>query len=218
MKSIWSNGWFFIPVLMFFNAGLALAFFTPYGDEILLLNGFRFEPFNSIFRFMTMLGEIHAFVVAGVLALFWRFRYTLLIALSGLVTIPVVYVIKDAFGADRPITFFRNRGLADFVVTVPGVELNMGQTSFPSGHTMAAFALFTMLTLITTDSNRRWGLVFAVLAVLVGVSRVFLVQHFLADILAGALLGIIVSCLIWQLQRAPFFQQMKWLDGRLMGQ
>lgn len=218
MKHIWSNGWFFIPVLLFFNAGLALAFVTPYGDEILLLNGLRYEPFNSIFRFMTMLGEVQAFVVAGLLALFWRFRFTMLIALSGLTTIPVVYFIKEAFGADRPITFFRNRGLADFVVTVPDVELNMGQTSFPSGHTMAAFALFTMLTLISIDSNRRWGLLFAVLAVLVGVSRVFLVQHFLADILAGALLGIAVSCLIWQINRWPFFQQMKWLDDRLMGQ
>jgi membrane-associated phospholipid phosphatase len=216
MKGFGENPWFMIPALLFLNAGLALALFVPYGDEILFLNDLRREPFNAIFQFLTLLGEFYPFVLCGVAALCLRYRYALLIALSGLVTMPTVYLIKETFAISRPITFFRNRDLGDLVVTVPGVHLNMGQTSFPSGHTMAAFALFGVLALIIGKKYRRAGLPLALLAVLVGVSRVFLVQHFLADVLAGAALGLIVSWLVWQLDKTPFFQKMHFLDRSLL--
>ena len=202
-------------MLLFFNAGFALAYFTPYGYEILYLNFIRFEPFNSLFQFLTILGEGYAYFVTGLAALFWRYRFALLIALTGLITLPTVYFIKESFAIDRPITFFRNRGLIDLVVTVPGVDLNVGQTSFPSGHTTAAFALFSMLTLLVGEKYRRWGLLFALSAISVGVSRVFLVQHFLTDILGGATLGLFVSWLVWQVDKSPLFQKWKWLDGSL---
>jgi len=215
MKSIWENSWFVIPVLLFFSVGLALALFVPYGGENLFFNDWRREPFNSIFKFLTLLGEVYPFVVCGVAALFWRYRFALLIALTGLVTLPTVYFVKETFSVDRPITFFRNQGLGDAVVTVPGEELNVGRTSFPSGHTMAAFALYSMVVLIIGEKYRRWGLPLALLAILVGVSRVFLVQHFLADILGGAVLGLVVSGLVWRLDKTPFFQKAKWLEKGL---
>lgn len=215
MKSIWDNTWFMIPALLFFAVGLAVVYYTPYGHEILYFNDMRREPFNSIFQALTLLGEAYAYVVCGVAALFRRYRYTLLIAVAGLITLPTVYFIKESFGIDRPITFFHNHDLGELVVTVPGVELNVGQTSFPSGHTMAAFALFSVVTMIAGKKHPRVGLPFALLAILVGVSRVFLVQHFLVDILAGAALGLGVSWLIWQLNKTPFFKRMHRLDGRL---
>lgn len=216
MKSIWENAWFTIPALLFFNAGLILAYCNPYGSEILYLNNLRREPWNSLFQFLTLLGEIHAYIVVIVALLFWRYRFALLIALAGLVTIPTSYAIKETFATDRPITFFRNRDLGDLVVTVPGVDLNVGQTSFPSGHTMAAFALFGTLSLAAGKKKRRWGLPFALLAILVGISRVFLVQHFLADILAGAALGMGVCWLIGQLNQTSFIQGLDFLDGSLL--
>lgn len=213
MKNIWENSWFMIPVLLFFNVGLALSLFVPYGHEILYLNDLRREPFNSFFKFATLLGEVYGYIFFGLAAALWRYRFALLISLAGFVTLPVGYFFKAFFGADRPITFFRNQDLQHFVITVPGVELNVGPTSFPSGHTMAAFALFSMLTLMLEQKYRRWSVAFALLAISVGVSRVFLVQHFLADILAGAVLGLGVSWFVWQLDRTPFMKRAKWLDG-----
>ena len=216
MKSIWENAWFMIPALLFLNAGLVLTYNTSYGYEILSLNDWRREPLNSIFRFFTLLGEEYVYVISVLAALFWRYRYALMIALSGLITIPTVYLIKEFFAVDRPITFFRNRGMVDFLVNVPGVDLNVGQTSIPSGHTMSAFALYGVLTLIAGEKYRRLGLFFALLAIAVGVSRVFLVQHFLADVLAGAALGILVGWLVWKIDQTQFFQQAKWLDKNLL--
>lgn len=215
MKSIWDNSWFVIPTLLFFNVGLLLAYYLPYGNEILYLNTLRREPFSSIFRFITRLGEAYAFFAFGIAALFWRYRYAVLIALAGLVTILAAYFVKESFGTDRPITYFRNQNMEDALVTVPGVILNAGQTSFPSGHTMAAFALYSLLALFVGQAHRRWGLALALLAALVGVSRVFLAQHFLADVLAGAALGLLVGWAVWRLDQTPFFQEKRFLDGRI---
>jgi membrane-associated phospholipid phosphatase len=215
MKNVWENSWFTIPVLLFFNIGLALSLFVPYGYEILYLNDLRREPFNTFFKFATLLGEVHAYVFFGVAALFWRYRFTVLVALTGLITLPVVHVFKAFFGSDRPITFLKNLGLADAVVTVPGVVLNVGQTSLPSGHTMAAFALFGLLAMMLERKQQHWGLLFAALAAVTGVSRVFLVQHFLIDILVGAALGLAVSWFVLWLGKMPFFQKRKWLEKSL---
>jgi membrane-associated phospholipid phosphatase len=212
MKSIWENSWFVVPALLFFAIGLALVFSMPYGYEILFFNRLRVEPLNSIFKFATLLGEAYPYVIFGVAAAFWRYRFAFLIGLVGLVMLPTAYFIKESVGSDRPITHFRSLQQEAAVITVPGVDLNVGPTSFPSGHTMAAFGLYSMLALIVGKKYRRWGLPLALLAISVGVSRVFLVQHFLADILAGAALGIGVSWLVWRLGTTPFLQKKKWLD------
>ncbi len=197
MKYIWENNWFFIPTAMFFGFCGVLAILVPYGQELLFFNDLRFEPFNTIFRLLTYGGEAVAYLIVGVVLLFWRPRFALMIALMGILALPVMYMMKDAIGVDRPITFLEKKSVAQQVVLVPSIHLNRGQTSFPSGHTMAAFALCSLLSLMLGRKRAQWGLLFAFLAILVGVSRIFLVQHFLVDVLAGAVLGLLLSGLVW---------------------
>lgn len=58
--------------------------------------------------------------------------------------------------------------------------------SFPSGHTMSSFAAATVLML----AFKKRGVAFAVLAVLIAFSRLYLYVHYPTDILAGAVIGI----------------------------
>lgn len=207
MKSaLWSNPWFVIPTLVFVNAGLLVLLDLHPGHEILSLNPFRVEPWNTFFRFCTRLGEPISFVVLGLLAMLWRFRFALLIAIAGSILPPVSYILKDKIGTDRPITFFNKAGLRDAVVTIPEVDLNGGQTSFPSGHTTAAFCIYSLLALMTRAKAPWLGLAWAYTAMLVAFSRIFLVQHFLIDVLGGALLGIFLSALIWEIN-------LRWLQN-----
>jgi undecaprenyl-diphosphatase len=62
--------------------------------------------------------------------------------------------------------------------------------SFPSGHTGTAFAAATALTYLHGS-----GLFFFSLAGLVGFSRVYLDNHFFADVLAGMISGILAAVL-----------------------
>lgn len=70
------------------------------------------------------------------------------------------------------------------------------QFSFPSGHTISAFAISTPLTV--TYPDMAIGLVFC--AGSIAVSRILLGMHFLSDVLAGAALGSAIgygSYLLW---------------------
>jgi membrane-associated phospholipid phosphatase len=62
---------------------------------------------------------------------------------------------------------------------------------------MLAVTMFSLVTLMLPFRWRRFGLLFAMLALLTGISRVFLVQHFLRDVLAGAAFGLAISSLVW---------------------
>ncbi|MBK9335537.1 MAG: phosphatase PAP2 family protein [Lewinellaceae bacterium] len=194
----------------FFNAGLALLLFVLHGVEIIYLNPFRTEPLNTFFRWVTRLGEAPAFVVLGLVSMLWRFRYALLIALAGLIIMPTSYLLKDQIGTARPITYFADHSVSNYVVFVPDVRLHGGQTSFPSGHTMAAFGLFGVIALL---GGRRWpllGLACASTAMLVALSRIFLVQHFLVDVLGGVGRAF-VAAVVWEIN-TRWLQNHKGLD------
>lgn len=210
-----ANPWFTVPALLFLNVGLGLLLFVPYGAEVLYFNPWRTEPLNTFFRFCTALGEPLVFVGLGLFVMLFRYRYALLIALAGLIITPVSYILKDHVGTDRPITFFEKLGLRDEVALVPRVELNGGQTSFPSGHTMAAFGMYGLVALMAARRAPWLGLACAWTAFLVALSRIFLVQHFLIDVLGGAAMGLLIAWLVCAIN-ARFFHQWSFLDRGIL--
>lgn len=71
--------------------------------------------------------------------------------------------------------------------------------AMPSGHTVAAFVLATVVVLLW---RRRWAYLGWVLAASISISRLYLGVHWLSDVLVGALLGIAVALAWWQVGRA----------------
>jgi membrane-associated phospholipid phosphatase len=63
---------------------------------------------------------------------------------------------------------------------------------------MSAFGLYSMLALLSRGKNRYLLMTLAGFSILVGVSRIFLVQHFLVDVIGGAVLGMLISILVWK--------------------
>ena len=86
---------------------------------------------------------------------------------------------------------FNDLGI-DFPI-VEGVDLH-STLSMPSGHTSAVFAFCFSLALFCP---KWWQKMLCLLiAILVGYSRIYLSQHFLADVLAGSIVGIVAVLIL----------------------
>jgi membrane-associated phospholipid phosphatase len=82
--------------------------------------------------------------------------------------------------------------------------------SFPSGHTGAAFAFFA----VPFFANRASGWWALLAAAAIAWSRIYLNVHHLSDIMAGALVGLIIAFLVWE-RLAPRIE--RFLARRLRG-
>jgi undecaprenyl-diphosphatase len=82
--------------------------------------------------------------------------------------------------------------------------------SFPSDHAVMAGAAATGLLIV----SRKLGLVAAVLAVLMALSRVYIAAHYPWDVVAGLALGAAVAGLGWLLLRVPLTALAAWLRNR----
>jgi len=65
--------------------------------------------------------------------------------------------------------------------------------SFPSGHTLSSFAAAEMLSLYFT----QYRLIFMLLAFLIAVSRLYLYVHYPTDVIAGVIIGVLCSKIIF---------------------
>lgn len=207
------NSWFFSGFLLFLLVGGTLLFTTNHGDEILFFSSHRTPLFDFLFRCFTALGNGAVFFIAVFLLLFYRLRTALVVALLGISVSITSNVTKKIFAEPRPYRYFEEHHLLDKITFVQGVHILKGRNSLPSGHTMTAFALFAFLAFVV--SHKKWtGLLLLLISILVAISRIYLVAHFLDDVYLGAVIGVMLA-IIFYFFHTHFFQQ-PWADRALL--
>ena len=106
---------------------------------------------------------------------------------SGLAT----QVLKNLINAPRPQIYFE---ASQYLFDSDNFsEIYSGSNSFPSGHTTSAFALATVFAVYF--KRKYLSVLLLAAAALVGYSRIYLAQHFPADVLGGAFTGILFATL-----------------------
>jgi membrane-associated phospholipid phosphatase len=120
-----------------------------------------------------------AVVVLGLWLGRWRESIVVVVAIEG--ELLVFLLITAAVARARPV--------------VPHLDAAPPTSSFPSGHTGAAVALYGCIAIVVLrNMRRRWlaGIItvlcFAV-PVIVGLSRIYRGMHFTTDVMAGAIAG-----------------------------
>lgn len=161
------------------------------GDEVLFLNARHTPLLDSFFKIITKTVEFPWIIIWMIAAAAVRFRYFVFCLISVTLAGAVVQVMKHLLFYDklRPAAYFAGQYALHFVEGVEPLYLH----SFPSGHTASAFALFLSLALCIRHHAASAGLFLA--AALVGFSRMYLLQHFLRDVYAGAIVGLISATL-----------------------
>ncbi|MFT5164978.1 MAG: membrane-associated phospholipid phosphatase [Saprospiraceae bacterium] len=211
LSIIKSNQLFFSAFISFIIIGGILLAKVEQGEAIYFFSAHRSVFGDFFFRYFTKLGEEPVYIFFVSLFLFIRFRYALLIPLTGAVGLGFSYILKVYFAHDRPFSFFSKTGMIDQINLVEGVDLFKAMTSFPSGHTLSAFAVFGLVAFLF-PKKKYLGLLMFCCALLVGISRIYLVQHFLKDIYLGGILGVLLAMLIYWLQGRFPINETNWID------
>ena len=210
-KIIRSNSYFFTCCFLFFLLGGILLTQIEKPDAIFFFSERRTSFLDIFFTYVTKMGEEIMYLVFLVGFLFVKVRYAILIPLIGICVSVISFLTKSFFAHDRPLMFLQNNNLADQINFVEGIELYFGPTSFPSGHTMSAFALYGFVAFVISE-KRIWGVLLFVAALLIGISRIYLVQHFFQDVYTGAFIGVFLAVVILLLQNKFKLEESHWLN------
>ena len=184
---------------------------TEHGDLVLWLNDHHSPSGDLFFKYWTFVGDGLVLGIVALIFLFVNYHkfFTLLIAIA--FQTALVHIFKQWLyaGEPRPKLFFQNSDvLLNFV---EGVNVR-SYDAFPSGHTASAFTLAFFLMLVIRKTSARVAIFIG--AVLVGISRMYILQHFARDVYFGSLIGII-SVVLAYIIMAPKSESEKLQKGLL---
>lgn len=155
---------------------------------------------DTVMLAITTLGDVSTlFVFAIIITIIRRTRKAGLIFLITIVALAIVVMyMKPLFG--RPVPSY------DFT---PGIKLpeNFGIEgdslapfaagfSFPSGHASRATALAFIIGYVLYRKSKAAGYAIWAFPIMIGISRVYVQQHFPTDVIGGFLIGMIISVVL----------------------
>jgi len=192
------NAVFYIVFGALFIISAFLLYAFSKGDSFLFLGRFHSLGLNIFLINYTFLGDV-IFAMGLCIFLMYRKQSTLALYLFiAFISADIcVQLIKNILHADSLQLYFE---ATQYRFLVDAFDYSqIGNNSFPSGHTASAFAIATVLALYY--SKRIWQFGFLLAALLVGYSRIYLAYHFPIDILIGSLIGLVSgTTTIWAFQ------------------
>ena len=150
--------------------------------ELLYENHTHF--WDVFFKFFTKLGDKGIFwiIIGLLLFIFAKNKKTGACVLIALI-LGVIFgnlIVKNLAARSRP--FWENPAL-QLIIKEPA------DYSFPSGHTIASFGSGTAVF----KNKKKLGVIFIILAALIGFSRLYLSVHYPTDVVLGMAMGIFIG-------------------------
>lgn len=184
-------------LIVFWVVGVSLLTQISKGEAIIYFTQHRCAFYNVLFGSITQLAEFPVYAV--VVTLVWmsgRKEKAKSIMYAGLITIVISFCLKTIFAQPRPLRYFEQKHIVVKELVINGLDVHSGFTSYPSGHSMGAFTLFVTIAFLWSN-KKIFGVACILLAIAVGVSRIYLAQHFLNDVVAGSMVGSYIACVAY---------------------
>jgi membrane-associated phospholipid phosphatase len=173
--------------LVFFVPACLCLLFHGKGDFSVWLNGQHSATLDELFATITYFGGFEMVTAIIVTLLLINLRLGLVLFINTAITLLITTALKILFDVDRPVVYFNENMNLHYV---EGITM-LTEYSFPSGHTSNAFAVY--FTLAFYSRRILVKVTLSLLAVFVALSRVYLLQHFLVDVLFGAAIAVLLS-------------------------
>ena len=196
------NKVFFTIYLLTLSLATPYFFLHPHGSFVLWINQHSTIFLDYFFKYWTYTGDGWMFAVIVLINIIKKKKYLALsFVFIGLANAAISAFLKRIVFTNmpRPMTFFNNIYDPHLVEGVTMLHYN----SFPSGHTITAFSLATFLALI--NRNKKYmAFLLCLYAILSGMSRIYLFQHFLIDVIVGSFLGSVIAIIFYYLFKNTF--------------
>lgn len=194
IKIVTQNRFFYALNFVLIIAILCLLFSFSRADGFIWLNQFHSSFLNYTFENITFLGDgSFTFLLSFFILVFFKNHRKLafILLLSYISSGLFAQIIKNCISSPRPSVFFEIHHYKYYLDTF--ATSRIGFHSFPSGHTASFFALATVLS----NYCKRRYICFSmiILSALVGYSRIYLAHHFLIDVFAGSIIGVLFGSL-----------------------
>lgn len=176
--------------ILFILVGLVGLLIFERGELVSVFNRNQSDAMNQFFMWSTRLAEVSGGVgVFLILLLTARYKYLILFVVSVALTTGATQGLKRLVfdDAERPAKMLSDLNPIDHLD-------RHTDFSFPSGHTTAAFTFFTVLALAL--QKKRYQFISFSAASIAAVSRIYLGQHFLYDVVVGAIIGLVITTLV----------------------
>ena len=188
-KKIISYYWL-LWIFLFFLGVLFLVIFKNINFSI-IVNASHNNFSDQFFKYITFFGDGRFVFLIALIFLFANKKNGASILISLIINTILIQVLKRVIFSNqfRPSFYFKNLIEDGSWNIIEGVEL-YEKFSFPSGHTASVFCLCMSICIFI--KKKYLPLLLVLLAYIVGFSRIYLSQHFLIDVLAGALIGSLI--------------------------
>ncbi len=186
-------------------------------NDLQLLLGFRdvasSPPLDVFFAWISQTTWFSLPLLGIVLAILWRqqgrdgAKLWLVLVVATIAGDQLGALLKYIIGQMRPCAELPD--LIQVPQTLFHVTCSKGLNGMPSNHAWNFFATTAFLGI--TLRSVRWTGIFAVIALLVSLSRVYLGVHYPSQVVVGAALGAVYGCLVAfaALQYLPFAQRIR---------
>lgn len=198
-----NKGYFILYALFLLGWGVIQLFFSQ-TDLFLAINSTHNSFSDFFFYWITYLGDGLACVAVILVLLFIRYWQAILGIIVFLLSGLIAQLLKRFVFSEYRRPFAELNDQYD-LYSVPGVEQVL-TLSFPSGHTVTAFALTFFISSLTGTSNRSWW--FCLLAIMIGFSRIYLGQHYMIDVYVGSIIGVLTALLVIVFLEEPLKQKL----------
>ena len=201
-----------ITYLVLLMAILGLMYVYPKPELHMLLNSYHSSLQDTFFKYYSMLAEWPLYAIALLPLLWKKVKMAIFFAMCELTGGSILQILKHIISTDRPVSVFEHYAYMELPL-VQGVTMHHGN-SFPSGHASTFFMFCTCCVIIQAYSyiqrDRPYSLgkkilfntmliALLVVAAVGAYSRVYLSQHFLADVCVGSVIGFITPFMMYLL-------------------
>lgn len=178
-----------MSIISFIGLIIGLNFHVVHGKNkaFLILNQYHSPFFDQFFIYVTNFGDGLVWLILFIICLFFNKKRIPIVLVNFLISTAFALFLKRLIFSHelRPVALLKEGFL---IHIVEGVKIHT-QNSFPSGHTITAFAVACTIILLLKRGNPYKYLVL-IMAFFVGFSRIYLAQHFPIDVIAGGFIGI----------------------------